>query len=91
MAFEGLGVLRHFRFVLGSTKVLRVALGKSEPEELQDNLHRVSEALAGNSGLFFTNLPDEEVGPSLPPPPLLHPFLQRLWHLAAGDREVRRV
>jgi len=49
------------RFVLGSTKVLRVALGKSDADEFQDNLNKVSQALAGNAGLFFTNLPREEV------------------------------
>eukprot|EP00951_Prasinocladus_malaysianus_P012895 scaffold96506_cov42-Prasinocladus_malaysianus.AAC.1 len=49
------------RFVLGNGKVLRVALGKTASDEYQQNLHEVSDRMAGNSGLFFTNLPDAEV------------------------------
>ena len=47
--------------MLGSTKVLKVALGKGEADEWQQNLHKISEAISGSSGLFFTNLPQEEV------------------------------
>lgn len=49
------------RFVMGSMKVLRVALGKSEAEEYQQNLHLLGEHLTGNAGVFFTNLPKEKV------------------------------
>jgi mRNA turnover protein 4 len=42
-------------------KVLRVALGKSEAEEYQQNLHLLGEHLTGNAGVFFTNLPKEKV------------------------------
>jgi len=49
------------RFVMGSMKVLRVALGKSAAEEYQDNLHKLGEHLTGNAGVFFTNLPAAKV------------------------------
>lgn len=49
------------RFVLGSNKVLRVALGKTEMDEYKTNLHMVSERIHGSMGLMFTKLPHEEV------------------------------
>jgi len=49
------------RFLLGSTKVLKVGLGKTDSEAYHENLHLVSERMVGNSGLFFTNLPHKEV------------------------------
>ncbi|KAF5206571.1 Ribosome assembly factor mrt4 [Thalictrum thalictroides] len=39
------------RFFLGSNKVMQISLGRSDSDEL----------LHGNSGLFFTNLPKDEV------------------------------
>lgn len=48
------------RFVLGSTKLLQVALGKTDADELRTNLSRVSERLAGHVGLLFTKLSKQE-------------------------------
>ncbi|XP_050377056.1 uncharacterized protein LOC126794389 [Argentina anserina] len=49
------------RFFLGSNKVMQIALGRSESDEIKTGLHKVSEVLHGNAGLCFTNLPKEEV------------------------------
>ncbi|XP_061988406.1 uncharacterized protein LOC133706873 [Rosa rugosa] len=49
------------RFFLGSNKVMQIALGRSESDEIKIGLHKVSEVLHGNAGLCFTNLPKEEV------------------------------
>lgn len=49
------------RFFLGSNKVLQVALGRTAADEVKEGLHKASELLHGESGLFFTNLPREEV------------------------------
>lgn len=49
------------RFVLGSNKVMQVALGKGESDEHKTGLHELSERLRGPCGLFFTSLPREEV------------------------------
>lgn len=54
-------VQTHSRFLLGSNKVLKVALGKSEKDEHKANLHLLSERIAGKVGLFFTTLPREQV------------------------------
>eukprot|EP00245_Coleochaete_scutata_P007403 TRINITY_DN2273_c0_g1_i1.p1 TRINITY_DN2273_c0_g1~~TRINITY_DN2273_c0_g1_i1.p1 ORF type:complete len:249 (+),score=67.04 TRINITY_DN2273_c0_g1_i1:182-928(+) len=48
------------RFFLGSNKVLQIALGKTAADEHRDGLHKLSELVKGNRGLFFTNLPKEE-------------------------------
>ncbi|KAH9751938.1 Ribosome assembly factor mrt4 [Citrus sinensis] len=49
------------RFFLGSNKVMQVALGRSVSDEIQPGLHKVSKFLCGNTGLFLTNMPKEEV------------------------------
>lgn len=49
------------RFFLGSNKVMQISLGRSESDEIKPGLFKVSNLLRGNSGLFFTNLPKEEV------------------------------
>ncbi|KAF9596504.1 hypothetical protein IFM89_012235 [Coptis chinensis] len=49
------------RFFLGSNKVMQVSLGRSDSDEIRPGLYKVSKLLRGNSGLFFTNLPKEEV------------------------------
>ncbi|KAI5060855.1 hypothetical protein GOP47_0023360 [Adiantum capillus-veneris] len=49
------------RFFLGSNKVLQLALGRTTAEEVKDDLHKASEMLHGECGLFLTNLPKEEV------------------------------
>ena len=46
---------------MASNKVLKVALGKSEVDEQAEGLHRLSEHVSGNVGLFFTSLPRNEV------------------------------
>lgn len=40
---------------------MQVALGRSQEEEYRDNLCKFGELLGGNSCLFFTNRPREEV------------------------------
>jgi Ribosomal protein L10 len=49
------------RFCMGSTKVLQVALGKTEADEYLEGLHLVSERVRGSTGLFLTKLPHDEV------------------------------
>ena len=48
-------------FCLGSNKVLKVALGKSEAEEDRSNLHLLANDMSGNSALLFTKLPRPDV------------------------------
>lgn len=52
---------RHSRFFLGKNKVMGLALGRSAEEEIADNLHKVTQILAGQKGLLFTNQTKEEV------------------------------
>lgn len=52
------------RFIFGSTKVMKVALGQSESQEYQVGLAKVAETLKGTVGLLFTKLPREEVSSS---------------------------
>ncbi|TQD96788.1 hypothetical protein C1H46_017520 [Malus baccata] len=65
--FHNLGkcIMRDFivvlRFFLGSNKVMQIALGRSESDEIRPGLHKVSKVLHGDAGLCFTNLPKEEV------------------------------
>ncbi|KAI3908290.1 hypothetical protein MKX01_027312 [Papaver californicum] len=49
------------RFFLGSNKVMQISLGRSVSDEIRPRLHKVSKLLHGNAGLFFTNLPKEEI------------------------------
>ncbi|XP_057803402.1 uncharacterized protein LOC131018852 [Salvia miltiorrhiza] len=49
------------RFFLGSNKVMQVALGRSASDEIRPGLHKISKLLRGDTGLFLTNLPKEEV------------------------------
>jgi len=49
------------KFIFGSTKVMKVALGQGEAEEYQVGLAQVAETLKGTVGLLFTRLPREEV------------------------------
>lgn len=50
-----------YRFCMGSTGVLQVALGRSAADEYGANLSELSRRIVGNVGLFFTKLPREEV------------------------------
>ena len=49
------------RFVMGSNKVLRVALGHGEEDEYKKGLSSLADDISGSIGLFFTRLPQDEV------------------------------
>ena len=49
------------KIVFGKNKVVQVALGRTPAEETQDNIHKVSQRLAGPCMLLFTNRPRAEV------------------------------
>ncbi|CAM8904202.1 unnamed protein product [Rhodiola kirilowii] len=49
------------RFFLGSNKVMQVALGRSESDEIRPGISNVSKLLHGDAGLVFTNMPKEDV------------------------------
>ncbi|CAJ0587204.1 unnamed protein product, partial [Mesorhabditis spiculigera] len=49
------------RFFFGKNNVMAVALGKTRENECQKNLHKIANALKGQCGLMFTNVPHEEV------------------------------
>uniref|UniRef100_A0A5B7BVW9 Ribosome assembly factor mrt4 n=1 Tax=Davidia involucrata TaxID=16924 RepID=A0A5B7BVW9_DAVIN len=49
------------RFFLGSNKVMQISIGRSVADEIRPGLHKVSKLLRGDSGLYFTNLPTEEI------------------------------
>ncbi|CAL5220150.1 g2112 [Coccomyxa viridis] len=51
----------HSRFVMGSNKVLRVALGHGEEDEYKKGLSALAEDISGSIGLFFTRLPEDQV------------------------------
>ncbi len=48
------------RFCMGSTRVLQVAMGRTEADEYKANLSQLTERVRGNVGLFFTKLPRHE-------------------------------
>ncbi|KAF1847226.1 mRNA turnover protein-like protein 4 [Cucurbitaria berberidis CBS 394.84] len=49
------------RFFFGKTKVMAKALGQTPAEEHLTNLSKLTEYLAGNVGLFFTNREPSEI------------------------------
>lgn len=50
------------RIFLGKNKLLQIALGRSEEEEYQENLHQIGKRIKGGSvGLLLTSLPRGEV------------------------------
>eukprot|EP00884_Botryococcus_braunii_P001107 jgi/Botrbrau1/10998/Bobra.0234s0021.1 len=49
------------RFCMGSNAKLQVSLGRDTDDEYRPGLAQLSDRLHGNVGLFFTNLPREEV------------------------------
>ncbi|PNH03180.1 mRNA turnover protein 4, partial [Tetrabaena socialis] len=51
----------HSRFILGSTSLTQVAIGKSAADEYKAGLSGLSEHLKGTVGLFFTKQSHEEV------------------------------
>ena len=56
---EGLNLL--CRFVMGSNKVLRVALGHGKEDEYKGGLSALADDISGSIGLFFTRLPQDQV------------------------------
>jgi len=50
-----------FRFFFGKNKVMAIALGRTEEEEMQPNIHKLAGMLHGQCGLLFTNKKKEEV------------------------------
>jgi len=51
----------HSKFFIGKNRVIAKALGKTEEEEYNENLHKVSFLLRGQCGLLFTNEKTEDV------------------------------
>ncbi|XP_039820662.1 mRNA turnover protein 4 homolog isoform X2 [Panicum virgatum] len=49
------------RIFLAGKKVMQIALGRSPADEAKTGLHKLSKFLQGDSGLFFTNLPRDDV------------------------------
>lgn len=49
------------RFIFGKNRVMQLALGKSEDDEISDNIHKLSQRLRGQCGLLFTIRSEEEV------------------------------
>eukprot|EP00968_Pinguiococcus_pyrenoidosus_P019753 scaffold2191_cov254-Pinguiococcus_pyrenoidosus.AAC.11 len=49
------------RFFLGRNRVMQLALGRSEQEEVAEHAHLLAAELKGHRGLFFTNREPEEV------------------------------
>lgn len=49
------------RFVMGSGKMMRAALGKTPSDEVRDGVSELGPYLKGPAGLFFTKLPREDV------------------------------
>uniref|UniRef100_A0A0D3HH68 Ribosome assembly factor mrt4 n=1 Tax=Oryza barthii TaxID=65489 RepID=A0A0D3HH68_9ORYZ len=46
---------------LAGKKVMQIALGRSPADEAKTGLHKLSKFLQGDTGLFFTNLPRDDV------------------------------
>lgn len=55
------GEWKHSRFFFGKNKVMALALGRSETDEVQPNLHKLAACLHGQCGLLFTNKSKNEV------------------------------
>ncbi|ESN91846.1 hypothetical protein HELRODRAFT_186187 [Helobdella robusta] len=51
----------HSRFLFGKNKVMALALGKTKESEHQTNLHRVTDKLRGQTGILFTDTPENDV------------------------------
>lgn len=51
----------HSKFFMGKNRVMSKALGKSQEEEYNAELHKVSQILRHQCGLLFTNKTKEEV------------------------------
>jgi len=51
----------HSKFFIGKNRVVAKALGKTEAEEYNENLHKVALLLRGECGLLFTNEKTDDV------------------------------
>nr|ALS04822.1 mRNA turnover 4-like protein [Pseudodiaptomus poplesia] len=51
----------HSKFFIGRNRVIAKALGKTEAEEYNENLHKISLLLRGECGLLFTNEKTQDV------------------------------
>ena len=51
----------HSIFFMGKNRVMSLALGRTEEEEYNDKLHRVSKLLRNQRGLLFTSQNEENV------------------------------
>ncbi|XP_054267950.1 mRNA turnover protein 4 homolog [Macrosteles quadrilineatus] len=49
------------RFFFAKRKIMALALGRTEADEVQKNLHKISSHLVGQCGLLFTNRPKDNV------------------------------
>lgn len=49
------------RFIFGKKRVMQLALGKSPDDEIETDLHKLSERLRGQCGLLFTNRDENDV------------------------------
>lgn len=49
------------RFIFGKNRVMQLALGKSEAEEKEVDLHKLATRLRGQCGLLFTNRSEDDV------------------------------
>jgi len=52
---------KHSRFFFGKNRVMALALGRTESDECQDYVHKISEQLVSQRGLLFTNKTKKEV------------------------------
>uniref|UniRef100_T1ITR9 Ribosome assembly factor mrt4 n=1 Tax=Strigamia maritima TaxID=126957 RepID=T1ITR9_STRMM len=52
---------KHSRFFFGKNKVMALALGKSDADECQNEIHHISKHLVNQRGLLFTNKTKDEV------------------------------
>lgn len=49
------------RFFFGKNRIMQLGLGRSEPEEIEPGLHKLSKRLQGQCGLLFTEKPKDYV------------------------------
>lgn len=52
---------KHSRFFFGKNRIMQLGLGKTESDETEENLHKLSARVHGQCGLLFTNKEKDEV------------------------------
>lgn len=52
---------KHSRFFFGKNRIMRLGLGKTESDETEENLHKLSARVQGQCGLLFTEKSKDEV------------------------------